>query len=402
MIRIRGAVRIANQVKNSLQVGIPAAEVEPFREFVTRSVQDIETLCYQAQTSPDQLPTPSRKAYQFLKQLDLDNLPLSASIPIPQPPSSPASSSPVLRLKNVLKQQRFLQQQLAQISARRDHRPSEQQALLCQLQGNVEQIEQICSQKNLTPAALAEPSRRAYAWMKFLTLPENLNQHLATMEQLRAISQSLLGKHRHQEGKLSVELAHCVALYRCRQHKDGINLQLSEGFLLADREVLTAVVQVAIEGKTAPTSQIIHKFGLSEAYSELILELDLIAESEADTPQGACYDLEALFTQVSQHYFRGKLAKPRLSWNGRLTRRKFGHYEPARDRVVISQTLDNAEIPECVPSFVLYHELLHKQHGSCWVNGQRRVHTPAFRQDERRFEQYDVAQAWLNRLARGN
>jgi hypothetical protein len=399
MIRIRGAVRIAKQVKISLKVGIPPAEVESFRQFVRRSVQDIERLCYQAQASPAQLPTPSHHAYLFLKHLDLDNLPLSHSSPFP-PPSPPASPPPVLRLKNVLKQQQSLQQQLGQIAASHEGCQAEKQSLFARLQAYVGEIEQICSDRGLTPAALAAPSRRAYAWMKFLTLDGNLEQHLITMQQVTAIGQAFLSQRRQSEEKLSVELTHCAALYRCRQIKALTTLQLSEGFLAADREVLTAVIKTALQGKTATTRQIIHNFALSEEYSEIILELDLIADVEADTPQGACYDLEALFAEVNQRYFAGKLDKPRLTWNGRLANRKFGHYEPARDLVVISQTLDACRIPPCVPAFVLYHELLHKQHGSRWVEGKRLVHTPTFRQDERRFEQYDVAQDWLNRLAR--
>ena len=47
----------------------------------------------------------------------------------------------------------------------------------------------------------------------------------------------------------------------------------------------------------------------------------------------------------------------------------------------------------------MFHELLHKQHGISWRNGQARVHTADFRSEDRRFAQYEQAEAVLKRLA---
>jgi hypothetical protein len=106
-----------------------------------------------------------------------------------------------------------------------------------------------------------------------------------------------------------------------------------------------------------------------------------------------------LFEKINRQYFNNSLSKPRLSWSQSLTRRKFGHYEPHRDRVVISLSLDNHNTPAFVPEFILYHELLHKYCGEKWVNGQRRVHTPEFKQLEQQFEFYQSAEAWLQKFS---
>lgn len=81
--------------------------------------------------------------------------------------------------------------------------------------------------------------------------------------------------------------------------------------------------------KTVP---LIRNYGLTEEYSDIILELDLIADVDAETPQGNHYDLEALFHPINREYFAGEMAKPRLTWNRTLTHRKLGHYEPLWDR----------------------------------------------------------------------
>ncbi|MBV9389693.1 MAG: M48 family metallopeptidase, partial [Chroococcidiopsidaceae cyanobacterium CP_BM_ER_R8_30] len=76
---------------------------------------------------------------------------------------------------------------------------------------------------------------------------------------------------------------------------------------------------------------------------------------------------------------------------------KLGHYEPARDRAVLSLSLDDQRVPEFVIEFVMYHELLHKQHREKWLNNRLFVHTPEFRQDERKFKQYEQAEQWLKK-----
>jgi len=82
-----------------------------------------------------------------------------------------------------------------------------------------------------------------------------------------------------------------------------------------------------------------------------------------------------------------------------FTGRTFGHYEPAHDTVVVSCTLDRADVPEYAIDFVMYHELLHKMLGIDRRNVRKTAHTPEFRQEERRFAHYDEANGWLSRLA---
>jgi hypothetical protein len=62
---------------------------------------------------------------------------------------------------------------------------------------------------------------------------------------------------------------------------------------------------------------------------------------------------------------------------------------------VISLTLDDVTVPKFVVEFVLYHELLHKYHGTKWVQGRRMVHTKEFRASESQFKFYNEASKWL-------
>lgn len=115
---------------------------------------------------------------------------------------------------------------------------------------------------------------------------------------------------------------------------------------------------------------------------------------------GAAYDLETIFSKLNKTYFENRLEKPILSWSKTKTRRIFGHQDAIHNTVIISKTLDDARIPQFVVEFVLYHELLHIVHPTKVVNGKRRIHSSAFRRDERKFPHYHEAEKWLEKLAK--
>jgi len=65
----------------------------------------------------------------------------------------------------------------------------------------------------------------------------------------------------------------------------------------------------------------------------------------------------------------------------------------------VGSTLDRTDVPEYVFDHVMHHELLHKKHGIQWRGRRQHAHTSAFREEERRFEQYEEAAAFLNKLS---
>ncbi len=388
-IRIGGIVKLSNQIHQKLQTGIAPEEIDRLQQIVTKSVQQIEKLCVQHQIQPHQLPAPSRTAYHFLKNVNLDS-------------SVAATGSktifPSLKLKNVLKQQADLQHQLFQIASHNTAISPLRSQLTCY----TEQIENICTKNQVTPAALVAPSRSAYAWMKFLTDEQNLQLHLDTLRRAIELGTNIINTKKQGIGELFIELSHGASLYRSKAINNYTTIKMSEGFIQSSDEILQAVLQISLWKKTTASTQLIRQFGQTEEYRDVLLELDLIAEVAAETAQGNCYDLDELFVVINQVYFAGKLDKPRLIWSNFPTDRKFGHYERARDRVVISRVLDDAGVPRSVAEFVLYHELLHKHHGAQWVQGKCLVHTPEFRRSERKFQHYQKAEDYLNQLATGH
>lgn len=117
------------------------------------------------------------------------------------------------------------------------------------------------------------------------------------------------------------------------------------------------------------------------------------------SPRGEVYNLEELFSRLNDRYFEGRLKRPDLSWSQRQTRRILGHHDHVHGAIVVSRTLDDARVPPFVVEYVLYHEMLHIAHPPRVVSGRTIYHSRLFRGDERRFERFDEAIKWIERLA---
>lgn len=345
MLRISGIVKTANQVRSKLQQGIHPQELDSLKGFVLNSLHTIENICLEANTSPNSLPARSRKAYRYLKNIDWQNLPLTNQSN--KKPISAPTSPPSLRIKNVVKQQKNIQQQIEQLKP--SHGSTQLESIRQALVHCSQEIEGICQQNKLTPAALTTPSRKAYAWMKFLTDKDNLKLHSSTMQRIKTLAHRAIKAQKSDISEIQVAITNYNGLFKYKKNRQGnIEIQLSEGFIQADDKILEAIINNAIQGNNPQDKQLIRHFSSTEAYSDIILELDLIADLDAETPQGNYYDLEALFHPLNQEYFAGEMAKPRLTWNQTLTHRKLGHYEPLRDRVVMSRSLDSSHVPQIV------------------------------------------------------
>ena len=94
-MRINGLVREFNRVRSRLQAGLDPDDVAGFRKHVTSIVQQVETILQENGISPEHLPAPSRMAYSFLRQLDLDTLPVVRNDQI--------LAATTLKLKNVVR-----------------------------------------------------------------------------------------------------------------------------------------------------------------------------------------------------------------------------------------------------------------------------------------------------------
>lgn len=116
--------------------------------------------------------------------------------------------------------------------------------------------------------------------------------------------------------------------------------------------------------------------------------------------KGEVYDLDEIFDNLNFWYFKGDLPKPVLTWSARKTYRILGHHDSTHDTIVVSKSLDSADVPRFVVEYIVYHEMLHIHHPTVHHNGRRYNHTAAFRRDEQRFPYYKAAEDWIERSVR--
>jgi hypothetical protein len=91
-----------------------------------------------------------------------------------------------------------------------------------------------------------------------------------------------------------------------------------------------------------------------------------------------------------------------MEWTQSLSRTVFGTYVAAHDLVCMNPVLDDPAVPAAVVDCVLYHELLHKKHGTRRAGGRRHAHTPEFRAEERLHPAFEETKRVLRALARGS
>ncbi|MBP6822698.1 MAG: hypothetical protein KA368_14205 [Acidobacteria bacterium] len=388
-MKISGLIRLFNHVRSQLQTGLTPGEIEPFKLRVRKIVQDVELICRNHNVGIDSLPAPSRRAYLFLKELDLNSLPLRQD-------GQPATPTSTVRIKNVVK----IGEHFADKIWHRIHwlltENSERLKLQEELNQQAASIEQICAKHGQTPAVLETPSRRVYCWLKFLTNEDALTTHLESLGRARAITRNHAAL---ADRPLLLHLSSISNLWSRRNYNNVTLLKVHLGFQAADQQVWQSLLQCALGEASSGNEQLFREFAESEEFNEVVFEMESLASPPEPIVRGRAHDLDESFTRVNAEYFGGLMPRPKLNWNRTLTARKFGHYQQSRDTVMISITLDDPAVSIRLIDFVMYHELLHKKHGSMTVNGRRMVHSPAFRTDERQFAGYEQLELELKELA---
>lgn len=116
--------------------------------------------------------------------------------------------------------------------------------------------------------------------------------------------------------------------------------------------------------------------------------------------KGEVYDLDEIFDDINEIYFRDAIPKPVLSWSSGQTFRILGHHDSTHQAIIISKSLDDKKVPPFVVEYVVYHEMLHIFHPIEIKNGRRVVHSPQFKRNERKFQYFEEAEKWIEKNVR--
>jgi hypothetical protein len=120
----------------------------------------------------------------------------------------------------------------------------------------------------------------------------------------------------------------------------------------------------------------------------------------ATNPRGQQFDLERLFDELNKNYFAGGLQRPHIGWSTRSWRRQFGCYDPGPNQILLNRRMDRPGVPQFAVEYVLFHEMLHVKHPTRRSGCSLVSHSREFREEEKRFAEFERARRVLDRLAR--
>jgi hypothetical protein len=404
-LRIRGLVKAERYVRDAIVRGVPKCQLGPLKQYVDGVIKSVRDICGQHHSPVDELPVPSRNAFRFLSGLRIADPPEK---PRPARKVSAKPKPPVqgelplrtpthrARVKSVVKSTRTA---LDAVSAMLDIREppdvvNEVAPTVRQMAG---QIDGMCQKQGCTPADMAPPSRNAYSLLAYLAMDGTMDRYVSAVASVKRLLRDRFESPLHTA---MIRLDNHGGIYHLRRRNGEETLRLNPGFIAADEEILGLLLQDALKGRRADRWKPVHQFVHSEAFQDVRQQMEELVASE-NGPRGGVFDLAEVCETVRKRDFDPPVERPRsLSWTQVMTHHTFGHYNSVLDRVTISRSLDDAQVPRFVIEFVMYHELLHKHHGiGLTESGRRRMHTHRFRLDEKRFPQYTEAEAFLSKLS---
>lgn len=127
-----------------------------------------------------------------------------------------------------------------------------------------------------------------------------------------------------------------------------------------------------------------------DLYEHFTRNLHIAAPKKRPEPE-----LLESFSKLNEKYFYGTLEIPNLKW-GKESRTTLGHYNYKNDTITISSIFK--KIPCEFLDYIMYHEMLHKKHKFYKKNGRNFHHTKQFKQDEKKFENYDQIQKQMKKI----
>ena len=394
-LRFRGLVKAARDHRNHMLRGIPECERERFLSSVRRVIDHVISVCKEHGVDVQDLPGPSRNAVKDLRRIA--DTPLEQ---LPAPREDGQAARPI-RISYVVG---GLDNTLKALS-RHGGNPDRLAGVFQLICKSVEEIEAICRDNETTPAGMPERSARAYAMTKWLSHRRNFEHYL---DQVR-LAQQAFDAVSHSESQdpphpVAVQFDPGRHLWKRRTSSRAHTWHLAVGFLNAGAGDIEDLARVAVSGSRSPYDVLERhrEFVDSPDFGELDHELDAQLAGEQFNPRGNVWDLDMLFERLNGRLFENKLSRPKLHWYHSTSRQRFGLYDTVRDAVYINLLLDHEDIPECVPSYVLYHELLHKKHGIVRAGSRRLSHTPEFLDELHCFPEKESAEHWLHRLACGS
>jgi hypothetical protein len=397
-LRIRGLAGFAKFVRQELSEPIQPQRLAELRTQIEETVRAIEQILKDKHVRVADLPTPTKKAFQLIKSLDLDTVAV-------RPPSAGADRAPSIPAESVtfpglVGHFNGLLDALAHVSEKGHHHQCDcrlhPEELYEDIVSDTENIEEEIETKGIRPEHLKKQYRDIRGWLAFFAQRENFDAYCAAVKRAEPAFRTASVWPAGPDVDVLVQFRPMHGMYRVRGYQDAIVVHLPTPMICFDKTLFGHVAEVAF--RRSHDKRAIHEAVADEPCQRIATALELLG-GVVERTRGLHHDLTASFDRVNAAYFKGAMNRPHLIWSRTFATRKLGHYEHANDTVMVNIVLDKKTVPDCAIDFVVYHELLHKHLGVKWKNTRMAAHTKEFAAWEHEFRQYDEARAALRKLA---
>jgi hypothetical protein len=384
-LRISGLVRFVKQVRQELAGPVSAQRLAQLRTEVEETLRAIDQILRDKGARAQSLPLPSRKAYQFLKGLDLSTV---ATQDISSASSFPPDSVSFRGL------QRHFDSLLDGLA--RCEEPSQLEELYETIVSDSESIEGEVKAQSLRPEQLRRPAREMRGWLAYFSQRGSFDEYCAAVRRAEPVFRAACTWPAGKSIAVLVHFRPMHSMYHIRGYSDVVLVHLPTPMISFDRDTLLSVAEVAF--KRRGDRKAVHDAAGSEPYRRIAAAIERLGGVVTQT-RGLHHDLAASFDRVNAAYFGGTMSRPHLVWSRTFAARKFGHYDHANDSIMLNVVLDKKAVPEFAIDFIMYHELLHRQLGITWKSNRIAAHTGEFAKKEREFKQYEQVKTVLRKLA---
>lgn len=414
-LRVQGLVKLADRARRELAGGVSGSQLRHLAWAVASSLDSIRKLLDEHKLSPRSLSPASRRAHEFLSGLKLNGAdsasahgPHEPKNPVPEQgeliPSSPGPV-PARPATTAASRVRFvrLRGHLTAIldeldAAERGPQPEARWGdIRAAIARTSQGLEELVIREGFSAEQISTESREVRGWMACFARPERFEQYVAALRRARPVLEAQLATTGRFRRPMVIHFRPLSGLFRIQWAREGTRVLMPSPMISFSAEGFAELAKW-VTGQPRLKPAVMRRV-MDEPYQSVLAEL----EARGGTLQparGLCRDLAAAFERVNAAFFGGQMPRPKLVWSRAFTARKFGHYDHVHDTVMLSATLDDAGVSERTLDFVMYHELLHKQHGLRFRGARQSAHHADFRGDERIFPGYDEVQAELGRLAR--
>jgi hypothetical protein len=383
-VRIQGLVGLVGQIRRELAEAVTESRSAALREAAVTARRRVDELLGRLGARWTDLPRPSGQAYLYLEELGGSE---GSRWPQLQEPSSERRGR--MRFPGLRRRFEGVLDTLSEVSAR------DLPAISKTIRAHSSSIEGEIERLALRPDQITSESRAIRGWLAFFSDHRQLGQYHSACARATCAFAAELSAGRASASP-RVHLRPVSAMYRIRPSRGKrVRVHLPTPAMTFDDEIFVSLAGLAMR-RHRDRRRILEAM-TAEEYRAIDATLELLG-GPVEASAGTCHHLAESFDRVNREYFGGSMSRPKLTWSRSPCRRKLGHYDPVRDAVVLNLVLDSPRVPQYALDYIMYHELLHRKHGVTWRNGQARVHTAQFKEEERFFRRLGAAKHLLSRL----